>query len=82
MSAQRKIKRKPLTKGNEYFTDPSKSCRFRISDPLFHGPNPGVAVQWLAVGGDISKGQFFLCRDASEFWSLLKFQNAIDAEDE
>lgn len=74
------VKRKLLAKGNVYYTGPSKSRRFRISEVWLHGPNPGIAVQWLTVGGDIANGQFYLCRSADEFWAIAAFQNAIDAE--
>jgi hypothetical protein len=80
MSTQQKIKRKPLAVKNEYYTGPSKNCRFRISELWFRGPNPGVAVQWLTVGGQIDRGQFYLCRVGDEFWNIPTFQNAIDAE--
>ena len=76
-----KIKRRSLAKGNEYYTGPSKSRRFRISDPWLRGPNPGIAVQWLNVGGGIDRGQFFFCKTEEEFWDIPTFQNAIDAEE-
>jgi hypothetical protein len=73
-------KRKPLAVGNEYYTGSSKSRRFRISEVWFRGPNPGIAVQWLNIGGEIDRGQFYLCRNADEFWEIKIFQNAVDAE--
>ena len=81
MSVQQKIIRKPLGVGNEYYTGPAQSKRFRISELWFRGPNPGVAVQWLNVGGAVERGQFYLCKIGDEFWSIPTFQNAIDAED-
>lgn len=81
MSSQQKIKRRALASGNEYYAGPSASRRFRISEVWFRGPNPGVAVQWLNVGGSVDRGQFYLCKNADEFWALPAFQNAIDAEE-
>lgn len=75
-------KRKPLAVGREYYTGPSKSRRFRISELWFRGPNPGVAVQWLTVGGSIAHGQFFLCKVGDDFWGIPTFKNAVDAEGE
>lgn len=80
MSIQ-KIRRKPLAVGNVYYTGPSKSRRFRISEVWLHGPNPGFAVQWMNISGGIASGQFYLCRNADEFWAVRAFQNAIDAEE-
>ena len=73
-------KRKPLATGNEYYTGPSKIRRFRISEIWFRGPNPGVAIQWLNVGGQVDRGQFYLCNDEGSFWNIASFRNAIDAE--
>ncbi len=81
MSTAQKIKRKPLAYGNMYFAGPAQTRRFRISEVWFQGPNPGIAIQWLAVGGDIANGKFYLCKNADEFWALPAFQNAIDAEE-
>jgi hypothetical protein len=80
MITQQKIKRRPLANGNVYYTDEAKLRRFRISDPWLRGPNPGIAVQWLTVGGEIDRGQFFFRKTADEFWRQPLFQNAIDAE--
>ena len=82
MSAQPKIKRTTLAVGNEYYSGPAQSRRFRISELWFRGPNPGVAVQWLTVGGDIARGQFYLAGNETEFWNIPTFRNAIDTEDE
>jgi hypothetical protein len=73
-------KRSALKKGNVYYSGPSGSRRFLVSEVCFKGPNPGVAVQWLTTGGSVANGQFFLFSNEAEFWRFHRFRNAVDAE--
>jgi len=78
MSAQQKIKRKPLAIGNEYCDARITTNRFRIESVNFNlGFHSGVEIRWVGHG---TGTQFFFLQTESAFWGRPLFQNAIDAE--
>jgi len=74
------VKRKTLAVGNEYYTGPSKSRRFRVQVVSFRGRNPGIGVRWLTSGSGNAAYQFLLFDSEEKFWSCPLFQKAVDAE--